>query len=63
MLHMIKGGEASGQLDEMLEKAAEQQQQELSAAISVLVSLFESLVLVLMGGLFFSSCWRRCYPS
>ncbi|MFJ3482762.1 type II secretion system inner membrane protein GspF [Pseudomonas sp. NPDC090202] len=50
MLHMIASGERAGELDHMLERAAEQQEKTLAARIAVLVSLFEPAMLVTMGG-------------
>ncbi|PJE78610.1 Type II secretion system protein F [invertebrate metagenome] len=50
MLHMIASGESSGELDSMLEKVATNQQQELNARISMILGLFEPLMLVVMGG-------------
>ena len=51
MLHMIASGEATGELDEMLERTANNQQMELENRIGVLVGLFEPLMLVVMGGI------------
>ncbi|WP_237883745.1 type II secretion system inner membrane protein GspF [Pseudomonas sp. PGPR40] len=50
MLHMIASGERAGELDRMLVRAAEQQENSLAARIALVVSLFEPAVLVLMGG-------------
>lgn len=50
MLHMIASGERAGELDRMLAKASEQQEKTLAARIALVVSLFEPLMLVLMGG-------------
>ena len=50
MVHMLASGEASGELDKMLIKAAGQQQQDLRALVATAVSLFEPLMLVTMGG-------------
>lgn len=50
MLHMIASGESTGELDGMLERAAQNQQTELETRIAVLVGLFEPLMLVFMGG-------------
>jgi general secretion pathway protein F len=51
MLHMVASGEASGELDTMLAKVAEYQQQELERMVTTLVRLFEPAMLLLMGGL------------
>jgi len=50
MLHMIASGERAGELDSMLARAAEQQEKTLAARIALVVSLFEPMMLVLMGG-------------
>lgn len=50
MLHMIASGERAGELDSMLARAAEQQEKNLAARIALVVSLFEPMMLVLMGG-------------
>jgi general secretion pathway protein F len=50
MLHLIASGEQAGELDQLLEHAARQQEKILAARIALLVSLFEPLMLVLMGG-------------
>ncbi|MEK1942160.1 MAG: type II secretion system inner membrane protein GspF [Pseudomonas sp.] len=49
MLYMIASGERSSTLDNMLDRAARQQEQYLSNRIAVLMGLFEPLTLVLMG--------------
>ncbi|SEN34045.1 general secretion pathway protein F [Pseudomonas sp. ok272] len=50
MLHLIASGERAGELDNLLARAAEQQDKTLAARIALVVSLFEPLMLVLMGG-------------
>ena len=50
-LHMIASGEASGELDAMLVKVADYQQQELTRTVTTLVQLFQPLMLLLMAGL------------
>ncbi|MCW8887870.1 MAG: type II secretion system inner membrane protein GspF [Gammaproteobacteria bacterium] len=49
-IHLIASGEASGNLEEMLERAAENQERELKSMIGMLMGLFEPLLLVTMGG-------------
>jgi len=41
--------EASGNLDEMLERAAQQQEREMNTLLSVFLGLFEPLVILFMG--------------
>ncbi len=50
-VYLIASGEASGQLEKMLERAAINQERELETMISVLLGLFEPLLILLMGGL------------
>lgn len=49
MVQMIKSGENSGELDAMLARTANMQQNEATNMISTLLSLLEPLMLVLMG--------------
>jgi general secretion pathway protein F len=51
LLHMVASGEASGELDNMLDKVARYQQAEVERIVTTLVRLFEPLMLVVMGGL------------
>lgn len=51
LIHMIASGEASGQLERMLERAARQQQNELEQRTALALSLFEPLLILVMGGL------------
>lgn len=50
LIHMIASGEATGQVDELLERAARLQQSELENRTSVLTALLEPALLILMGG-------------
>jgi general secretion pathway protein F len=49
MIHMIASGEASGQLDMMLERVANNQQRELDNLVATLVGIFEPAMLLFMG--------------
>jgi len=49
MVHLIAGGEATGRLDEALERAARQQQADLSTRLAAAVAVFEPALIVLMG--------------
>jgi general secretion pathway protein F len=49
MLHMIASGEASGELDNMLERTASYQARDLQNLVTVLVGLFEPAMLLFMG--------------
>ena len=48
-LHMVASGEASGELDTMLRKVAQYQQQELERLVTTLVRLFEPTMMLFMG--------------
>ncbi len=50
-LHMIASGEASGELDSMLAKVADYQQQDLTRLVTTLVQLFQPLMLLFMAGM------------
>ena len=49
MLHMIASGETTGELDAMLERTASYQSRDLQNLVTVLVGLFEPLMLLVMG--------------
>ncbi|MDE1463849.1 type II secretion system inner membrane protein GspF [Spartinivicinus poritis] len=49
VVHMVASGESSGELDEMLARAAENQEQELEGFVTMLVGLFEPFMLLFMG--------------
>lgn len=51
MVQMIKSGEASGELDRMLERASVMQDREVTTLISTLLALLEPLMLVLMAAI------------
>ncbi|MEM6300969.1 MAG: type II secretion system inner membrane protein GspF [Pseudomonadota bacterium] len=49
MVHMVASGESSGALEEMLERAAANQERELELTLGRLLALFEPLMVVIMG--------------
>jgi general secretion pathway protein F len=51
LIHLVASGEASGTLDRMLARAAQQQQTELDHRTALALGLFEPLLILLMGGL------------
>jgi len=51
MIYMIASGESSGTLDQMLVRAAENQERDLQGAVTAFVSLFEPLMLLVMAGI------------
>jgi general secretion pathway protein F len=53
-LHLIASGEASGNLADMLERAAITQERDLEAMIATLLGLFEPILILLMGAIVLS---------
>lgn len=47
-VHLIASGEASGKLDEMLERAAENQERELDGLIGAMLSILEPALIIVM---------------
>jgi general secretion pathway protein F len=50
LINLISSGEATGQLEQMLERAAINQERELETTMAVLMGLLEPLLIVAMGG-------------
>ena len=48
MIHMVASGESSGELDQMLERTALQQESDLQGLIETIVGLFEPLMLLFL---------------
>ena len=51
VIHLIASGESSGNLEEMLERAAAGQEREMETLISGLMGLFEPLLILSMGAI------------
>ena len=51
LTQMVASGESSGRLDEMLEKSAEVQENELEARTSIMVGLIEPMMILIMGAI------------
>ena len=49
-VHLIASGESSGRLDEMLERAAIQQERETDGMMTKMLGLFEPILILVMGG-------------
>ncbi len=50
MVHLISSGETSGRLDEALERAARQQQNDIATRLTAFAALFEPAMILFMGG-------------
>jgi len=50
MVHLIASGETSGRLDESLERAARQQQNDIAIRMAAFAALFEPAMILFMGG-------------
>ena len=50
MIHLISSGETSGELDTMLERAAQHQERELDSVLQAVVGLLGPLMILVMGG-------------
>jgi general secretion pathway protein F len=51
MVHLIASGETSGRLDEALERAARQQQNDIAIRLAAFAAMFEPLMILFMGGM------------
>jgi general secretion pathway protein F len=49
-VHLIASGESSGRLDDMLDRAAENQEREVETLIAALMGVLEPVIVVTMGG-------------
>lgn len=49
-VHLLASGESSGRLDEMLDRAAENQEREVETTVAALMSIFEPVLILTMGG-------------
>ena len=49
MVHMVASGEASGELETMLQRSASNQERELEMALGTMMAVFEPLMVVFMG--------------
>ncbi len=50
-IHLIKSGEASGELEAMLERAAANQEREMDTTIATLLGIMEPALILIMGGI------------
>lgn len=49
-VHLIASGESSGRLDEMLDRAADNQEREVETLVAALMGVFEPVLILTMGG-------------
>ena len=49
MIHLVSSGEASGRLDDMLARAASNQEREVNGLIATLLGILQPLLIILMG--------------
>lgn len=49
-VHLIASGESSGRLDEMLDRAAENQEREVETLVAAMMGVFEPVLILVMGG-------------
>ena len=49
-VHLIASGESSGRLDDMLDRAAENQEREVETLVAALMGVFEQILILTMGG-------------
>lgn len=49
-IHLIASGESSGRLDEMLDRAADNQEREVETLVAALMGVFEPVLILVMGG-------------
>ncbi|MCB1875720.1 MAG: type II secretion system inner membrane protein GspF [Chromatiales bacterium] len=50
-IHLMASGESSGKLEEMLERAADNQEREVQSLVATMLGLFEPIMILGMGGL------------
>jgi general secretion pathway protein F len=51
LLHLISSGELSGRLEQMLERAAINQERETEGTIASMLAVFEPVLILVMGGM------------
>lgn len=49
-VHLIASGESSGRLDDMLDRAAENQEREVETLVAAMMGVFEPILILTMGG-------------
>ncbi len=50
-VHLIASGESSGKLDDMLDRAAENQEREVETLVAAMMGVFEPVLILVMGGI------------
>jgi general secretion pathway protein F len=51
MVHMVASGEASGELENMLDRAAKNQERELEVTLATMANIMEPMMMLIMGGM------------
>jgi len=54
MLHMIASGESSGELEQMLDRAADNQETQFNNLVSIMMDMIGPLMILIMGGFVFA---------
>jgi len=54
MLHMIASGESSGELEQMLDRAADNQENQFNNLVSVMMDMIGPIMILIMGGFVFT---------
>ena len=54
MLHMIASGESSGELEQMLDRAADNQENQFNNMVSVMMDMIGPIMILIMGGFVFT---------
>lgn len=50
-IHLLASGEASGNLEDLLQRVAEQQDSDVESKLKTMLTLFEPLIILIMGGM------------
>ena len=63
VVHMVRVGEETGRLDEMLGRVAATYEREVRVAVRRLVATLEPAIIVVLGAVVLRSCWRSSSRS
>ena len=62
MVQLVRAGEKSGELEEMLAKAAEVYEDDVESGVTSLTSILEPVIILVMGAWWASWSWPCCCP-